>query len=152
MLALDGEQGALIDALIDPEPRVSAGRALMDTGVIHSMCDVSDGLARDVRHLLDGQALGARIRAEALPVSSDLIALAAARGVHPAPLALAGGEDYELLFSAPASHDDTVNKACESVGVRVTRIGEIVEGAGVEFVMPPGADLPSEGFDHFSAP
>ena len=143
-----------------PQPRVALGLALR--GVARACADVSDGLLGDLGHILRASGVGARIDAETLmqsaAVSDDVRAL-------PKPLALtcvlAGGDDYELVFSAPAAAREAVQAAAQAAGVAVTRIGAIEEPAagaagsarlvdaqGRPYRVPDGAHL--AGFDHFA--
>ncbi len=141
----------LFRALVDPVPRVAAGIALARTGDVFSMCDVSDGLGRDLRHLLAADGLGARIEADRLPISSSLRAYAAAQGLEAERIAMAGGEDYELLFTARAEDEATLTSVVRACGADVSRIGVVVDGP-VEVVYADGhsAAMPT-GFEHYSA-
>ena len=137
---LIAKEGALLDALVDPVPRVTAGVALGESGLVHSMCDISDGLARDLSEVLaDGQ--GASIDVEALPISDALRAFAEDEAIR---YALKGGEDYELLFTAASEAAAALGSIAPltAIGV-VTDTGELrtTGGARVE-----------GGFDHFRSP
>ncbi|MCL5059763.1 MAG: nicotinamide-nucleotide amidohydrolase family protein [Candidatus Thermoplasmatota archaeon] len=83
-----------------------------------------------------------------LPVVQDYLHEAVARDC-----VLAGGDDYELCFTAPADRRDAVAAAAQSVGVAVTRIGRITAGPGLTVIGPDGRPLPFEhtGYDHFAA-
>lgn len=105
--------------------------------------DVSDGCLQDLRHICEASGVGARLRASALPVETGYAAACKALDIDPVELALTGGEDYELLFTAPASAE---------AGEIATKIGEIVEEAGVQAFDDDGRTLSfgRAGFDHFS--
>jgi thiamine-monophosphate kinase len=130
-----------------PQPRVALGVALR--GVAHAAIDLSDGLAGDLGHLLAQSRVGALLDWAALPRSSALSAL-------PLPLqqqcALGGGDDYELLFSAPAVARAAVQRAAAQTEVAVSRIGEIQTEAGLRVRWPDGSTSPwaARGFDHFA--
>jgi thiamine-monophosphate kinase len=129
-----------------PQPRVALGLALR--GVASSAIDLSDGLVGDLGHVLERSGVGAVLHADGLPCSEVLAA------VPPALrrlCQLAGGDDYELLFSAPPAHRDAVLAAARRSGVAVTRCGEIVAGSGLRVLDAAGQDLPLSwhGFDHF---
>ncbi len=130
-----------------PEPRVPLGLALR--GVATSAVDLSDGLAGDLRHVLRASRVGATVEVQALPRSAVLAA-------QPASLQheclLAGGDDYELLFTAPAERRAAVQAAGAQAATPVTRIGRIEAGAALRFVDGRGTELALavRGFDHFA--
>lgn len=102
-----------------PQPRLAVGQALVRRGGATACIDVSDGLSTDLMHLCEESGVAAEIDREALPIH----ALAAALGADGAlDSALNGGEDYELLFTAPAH----AKMPSAITGVPVTRIGKIV--------------------------
>lgn len=148
-LGLDQVTAApLLPALILPVPRVALGVALR--GVATACIDVSDGLAADLGHILDASGVGARIDCGAIPIHAAL----APHREEPAvrECILAGGDDYELCFTAPVQMRDAVLAAGAACGVAVTRIGEIVADAGLEVRDEEGRvmDLARGGFDHFA--
>ena len=83
-----------------PEPRIEAGRIAAELGV-NAMMDLSDGLASDVRRVCDQSSVGCQVDLDLLPIMDDTRELARSLGRDPAVLAATGGEDYELLISAP---------------------------------------------------
>lgn len=131
-----------------PQPRVALGVALR--GVAHAAIDLSDGLAGDLGHVLAQSNVGALLDWGALPRSSVLSAL-------PLPLqqqcVLGGGDDYELLFSAPTLAHSAVQRAADQAEVAVSRIGEIQPEAGLRVRWPDGSTSPwaARGFDHFAS-
>jgi thiamine-monophosphate kinase len=130
-----------------PEPRVALGVALR--GVAHAAIDLSDGLSGDLGHVLAASRVGALLDWAALPRSQALAA-------QPLPLqqqcVLGGGDDYELLFSAPAAARSAVLRAADGAAVAVSRIGEIQAEAGLRVRWLDGAVAPwsALGFDHFA--
>lgn len=139
-----------IGRLESPEPRVSLGLALR--GVATAMIDLSDGLAGDAGHVARASGLAARLNVDALPLSPALRGQMAARARR---CALAGGDDYELCFTAPADEREVVLATGRSVGLALARVGSMVEaGAGrddVVLVDGDGRDLPPlAGYDHFA--
>lgn len=135
-------------ALHRPQPRVALGLALR--GLASSLLDVSDGLLGDLAHILEQSAVGAVISAGALPLAP----LEAACG--DAALAFractAGGDDYELLFTAPAALRSAVAQAAQACGTAVTRIGRIEAEPGLRLVDALGQALDAQryaSFDHF---
>ncbi len=150
-VALAGDAFAGVrDAMELPQPRVALGLALR--GVASSAIDLSDGLLGDLGHVLARSGVAAVVDADALPRSATL----AAQPVALQQLCLlAGGDDYELLFTAPAARHGEVLAAGRAAGVAVTRIGRIQAGSGLALVDGHGHALPAvpahwRGFDHFA--
>ena len=141
-------QGFLVKRQLDPQPRVEAGLALAQAGVASAMIDVSDGVLADLGHICELSGVGARLELVRLPLSDEYRADC---GTDPYGQALSGGEDYELLFCSPREREGEVEELFRSLGLRVSRIGEILAEPGVEFVHPDGIPYhPSHaGFDHF---
>ena len=135
-------------AMERPQPRVALGLALR--GVATSAIDVSDGLLGDLAHVLRRSQVGAEVEVDALPRSAVLRAL-------PEPLqhtcTLAGGDDYELVFTAPPQRAPEVVAAAQAAGVPVTRIGRIREGAGLRLIDCDGRPVADNfsAFDHFKS-
>jgi thiamine-monophosphate kinase len=132
-----------------PEPRVALGLALR--GIASAAIDLSDGLLGDLGHLLERSSLGAVIDADALPFGETLASqpLAIRR-----ELALNGGDDYELCFTAAPALRDRVQAAARQSGVAVTRIGYITADPSLR-VTDAGGDavaVTSRSFDHFGNP
>lgn len=142
-----GETDYCRDRLELPEPRVALGLALQ--GLAHAAIDISDGLAADLGHILERSALGAEIELAALPAAAPV------RARLPDALAclLAGGDDYELCFTAGPERRPQVQAAAGKAGVAVSRIGRIVGEPGLQVLGPDGLPIAMEvmGFDHFAA-
>ena len=134
-------------AMEQPQPRVALGMALR--GLATSAIDLSDGLAGDIGHVLRRSGVGAEIRVDTLPRSTVLAAQPAALQRR---CLLDGGDDYELLFTAPATRHAAVREVAARCGVPVTPIGHIVGGKGLRFLDASGMPLTHEvrGFDHFA--
>ena len=146
-VAVAGDALAAVRGAMElPQPRVALGLALR--GLATSAIDVSDGLLGDLAHILARSRVGATIEVDAVPRSAVLRAqpLALQR-----QCALAGGDDYELVFTAPPSAAGAVAEAARRAGVGVTRIGRIEADAGLRLVDAAGAALPHDygSFDHF---
>jgi thiamine-monophosphate kinase len=131
-----------------PQPRVSLGLALR--GVATAAIDVSDGLLGDLGHVLQRSGVGAQLHLDRLPRSPVLAAQSLA--VQTLCL-LTGGDDYELLFTAPADQRRAVRAAAAQAGVALTPIGQIVSAAqGLQVLDAAGQVLSLQGlqaFDHF---
>lgn len=134
-------------ALHQPAPRVALGLALR--GIANSAIDISDGLLADIGHILKSSGVGAEIAFSALPVSSVL------QPFLDQPLGrrcvLAGGDDYELCFTAPAIFRSAVEKVAVTLGLRITCIGTITQGNRCEVYAKDGStvDVGVSGYDHF---
>ena len=140
---------ACLERLHAPEPRVKLGRCLR--GLARSAIDISDGLLADLGHILKASGVAAELRWEDLPRAAA-IASCPDRALAKDCL-LAGGDDYELVFTAPRSKRSEVGAAAAKAGVSVTVIGAIVAGRfGVHIRDAKGRTvLPSRtGFDHFA--
>jgi thiamine-monophosphate kinase len=131
-----------------PTPRVALGIALR--GLATSAIDVSDGLLGDLGHVARRSGVAAEIDTAALPRSPVLRAQSPAIADE---YALAGGDDYELLFTAPAEARAQVLAAARSAATDVSRIGRICGGEGVVALDAQGRPLPQRfpSFDHFRA-
>jgi thiamine-monophosphate kinase len=143
---------ALAHAYRRPLPRVAAGRALGKTAAVTAMIDTSDGTVTDLLHLVEASDVGVRLELDRVPVADGVDAVARAAGRDPTPWILGGGEDYELLFTAAPAFDSGAADLARTVGVRLTRIGEILPlGAGRWIVDSTGRQTPlaSSGWDHF---
>ena len=137
--------------LEQPEPRVSLGMALR--GIANACIDVSDGLAGDLGHILKASHTGAVLTTDwiqdSAAISTALQALPFARRLD---MALAGGDDYELLFTAPPDLADAVQEAANDSDVSITCIGRITNGSGLQVLDAHGVPMSRRfaSFDHFS--
>ena len=139
----------VLPALYLPTPRVELGIALR--GIATSAIDISDGLLGDLGHILERSHVGATIEfatLPTLPVAQAYLHEAVARDC-----VLAGGDDYELCFTAPADRRDAVIAAAKTAGVAATRIGRITSELGLTVIGTDGQPMPFEhtGYDHFAA-
>jgi thiamine-monophosphate kinase len=128
-----------------PEPRVEAGLVAARLGA-GAMIDLSDGLASDARRLCERSGVGCRVDLDLLPVANDARAFLASLGREPEIVAATGGEDYELLISAP---EPVIEALAGDAGVPVTTVGEVTDGSGVVFVRGGEAVEGLSGWDHF---
>lgn len=135
--------------LLRPEPRVALGQAILP--LAHAALDISDGLAQDVGHILKASGVGAEIWADRLPTLSELKnSLTDEQWLQ---YTLAGGDDYELVFTAPESRRKDLLAAAEAVQTPITRIGKITDTGRLKILdkVSDGVEiaLTSLGFDHF---
>ena len=132
-----------------PQPRVALGMALR--GLASAAIDLSDGLLGDLGHVLQRSGVAAVVNVDALPRSAVLAAQP--RALQHECL-LAGGDDYELLFTAPAHQQAALRAAADSAGVAVTRVGDVVAAATPSLRVVDGQGRPVaapwRGFDHFA--
>lgn len=131
-----GNAAALRARLARPAPRVAVGRAL--AGLAHACVDVSDGLLADLGHICRRSGVGAEIELARLPASPALRAAYADDELR-AALQAAGGDDYELCFSASTAAREAVARALEQAGTTGTRIGRITDGDGVRALAADGS-------------
>lgn len=142
-----------------PTPRVALGVALR--GIATAAADISDGLLGDLGHILRRSGVGATIDTS---IAINLIAAYAHSAVSAGPLdtvispalaleyVLSGGDDYELVFTAPPAARVAVQAAAQSAGVAATRIGQIEAARGLRLVDGQGVPLANTfgSFDHFA--
>lgn len=148
-LSLPGEQFEQVRLAMEcPQPRVALGQALR--GIASSAIDLSDGLIGDLGHLLQASKVGASLALEALPRS---LAMAGQPLAIQHECMLAGGDDYELLFSAPQVARAAVQRVALASATPVTRIGSIDQAFGLRLLDGQGLVLPLTfaGFDHFKS-
>lgn len=130
-----------------PQPRVALGQALR--GSAHAAIDVSDGLLADLGHILVRSGVGATVHWDSVPRAA---ALASQPEARLRACALAGGDDYELLFTAPVAARARVESAARGARTQVARIGSLTTTRGLVVLDRGGEriDLQQHGFDHFS--
>lgn len=148
-LSLDGRVlDAVRVAMETPQPRVALGRALR--GIATSAVDVSDGLLGDLGHILARSEVGATVEADAVPRS---LALAEQPLAWQRECTLAGGDDYELVFTAAPADAVRVREAAAKTGTPVTCIGRIDEARGLRLIDAEGRAIVQRfgSFDHFRA-
>ncbi len=148
---LSAEQRAyLIDRYRLPRPRLALGEALVEEGLASSAIDVSDGLAADLRHILEASGLAAVVEAAALPLSD---AARAALSAEPALLAglIGGGDDYEILFTAAPERAEEIEALSTRLDLPLTRIGRLAKGRGLAVLDATGNEISLEikGWTHF---
>ena len=132
-----------------PTPRVALGRALARERIAHAAIDISDGLVGDLQHILDASAVGATLAVDALPAGPVLAGQARSLRRR---FTAAGGDDYELCFTAPPQQRAAVLAAAALAHTPVTRVGMIEAAPGLRLVDEDGLALALalQGFDHFT--
>jgi thiamine-monophosphate kinase len=131
-----------------PEPRTELGPRLC--GIASAMIDISDGLLADLGHICETSGAAAIVELDLLPLSLAARAIVEGDPGVRGRLAVAG-DDYELLFAAPAEAVETIATLSHRLGVPVTRIGRIDVGTGVRLLDADGHQIPLEaaGYRHF---
>jgi thiamine-monophosphate kinase len=149
---LSGVEG-LISRLLDPTPRTTAGIALAESRLVTAMIDVSDGILADFGHIAEMSGVGGIIRLDALPLSPQFRAAAAGLPAFPHAFALAGGEDYELCFTAHPDSREKIAALMKKCGVEVAPVGIVTSSP--EVVVHDAAGQPfrlsHQGFNHFAS-
>lgn len=140
-------QKALINRLHHPVPRVGVGLALRD--VAGACIDVSDGLAADLGHILVASKVGAEINPQSIPLSEGMQHSGLAIDSQ-YELALHGGDDYELCFTAAETSKAEIKAISQQTGCRITCIGKIIEETGLfSAEKQQRKAITKTGFDHF---
>jgi thiamine-monophosphate kinase len=139
---------AVLHRFSTPAARVQAGQTLVQRGWVSAMIDVSDGLLQDLGHLCEQSDVAAWIAAGKVPRSRVFRRLRAEDR-----LALAGGEDYELLCAVPPRFAARLRQMRRVGGCPITEIGQIVTGRGVRVVDSSGrlVRIEAGGYDHFAS-
>lgn len=142
----------LITRHLRPTARLAEGQWLNHARLATAAIDLSDGLSGDLRHLCEESRVGAEIEPGVLPISAACRAYAESRRLEPAQLALTGGEDYELLFTAPPAQRTAIARHAHARGFQVTRIGTIrPRRFGMRMHTPDGTitPIPNTSYEHF---
>lgn len=135
---------------LEPSPRLAAGRALAAAGAT-AMIDISDGLGADAGHVGKASEATLRIELERVPLAPGVAEVARAVGSDPFELALAGGEDYELLVCFAPESETNLSRAASDADVALTVVGRVEpadSGEGVRLADASGADRAAVGYDH----
>lgn len=136
-----------------PEPRLLEGCYLASSKEVHAMMDISDGLASDLKHILNLSKVSAKINVDNIPISKELEYACENYSWDMNKLVVGGGEDYELLFTVADSQFDSLNaKFFDKFGKNICKIGNILEGSQeIKWYNNHNIiDLNIFGFDHFN--
>jgi thiamine-monophosphate kinase len=146
------EEASLIcaKALHEPQPRVALGLALR--GLANSAIDISDGLLADLGHILEQSNVGATLELKSIPHSTFAEFAIGLHDENLRKMVLAGGDDYELCFTAPAEKHAEILKISEMTKLQLSCIGHVTNNTGLTLY---GLDneilnMKETGFDHFS--
>ncbi len=139
-------RGKLVDAYRKPPLRVDVAKALVKTGSVAAMIDVSDGLAQDLGHVCRASGVSARIDTGLLPVSRAL----QAAGEDPLDHAVTGGDNYELLFTLRSKKaEEAAARVCRRFECPLTKIGVIEKNHGHALVVDQSGRELHGGYSHF---
>lgn len=146
---LNSENNYWHQAFYKPQPRIKLGQTLLSKA--HSAIDISDGLIADLNHICQTSQVGAEIFTEYLPLSEPL--REQANPEEAIKLALTGGDDYELCFTAPKNQREFLAELSQSLYLPLTRIGQVCSGTSVTVREPDGTPVSfkQEGFKHFDS-
>lgn len=138
----------LIERYRLPQPRLEAGQALL--GTANAAADISDGLVADLGHICETSGVGAIVYEEAIPLSPGAES-ALERDPGRMVDILTGGDDYELVFTAPLDSRAKIAEAADSLKIRISEIGAVESGSMVKVVNDKGLEraLGRGGFTHF---
>lgn len=144
----DGYIEYCLNALHRPQPRVLLGLAILD--LAHSAIDISDGLLSDLGHILQASNVGAEIQLDKLPCSPFIYKHLSEKQIQ--QCILAGGDDYELCFTAPQKNRSTIEKVGEKLHLQITWIGNIHADSGLTVLdkNKQKISLEKTGYDHFA--
>lgn len=146
------EYCSLINRHLTPTPRVKEARFLTGGSLVSSMIDISDGLIQDLKHICDESQVGAKVWLESVPLSDGYRRAGSVLGLD-VTYPLAGGEDYELLFTVPVGKRGALDRMKALIGCNVTHIGDICEGHDVALydsndnIVVPGR----YGYEHYKS-
>ncbi len=146
-------EALLIKRHLHPIPRLDVGQQLSRNKLAHAAIDLSDGLSGDFRHVCQASQVGAELWEEHIPISPECQAFAYDHGKLPLDMALGGGEDFELLFTAPARHRQRVEAISKSSKVPISCIGRIhSKEFGIRLKLADGSSrkVIVNSFNHFT--
>jgi thiamine-monophosphate kinase len=141
----------LLKRHLDPTPRCNLGLKLAESRLVSAMIDISDGLLADLGHIGEQSGCGAEIQLGQLPLSPAFQVYAVNQPVFPWHLAISGGEDYELCFTAPPRNHGAIQKISKTTGIPLTVVGKVTSSRQVQVILPDGTNFqPSaSGYTHF---
>lgn len=136
---------------LNPAPRCALGASLAEAGLVSAMIDISDGLLADLGHICEQSGCGAELLLPKVPHSPQFAALADAASSSFWQLMAAGGEDYELCFTAPVDRRAAIRELANSAGIPVTVVGKVTDSGRVVARLPDGSIFQpsSSGYTHF---
>lgn len=148
---LGGTDDPLLLRHLDPVPRVEMGNKLAESGLVHAMIDISDGLLADLGHVCHQSGCGGEIQLGQLPLSDAFLARCAHQQPSVWQLAASGGEDYELCFTALPANRPAILERAKTAGIPVTVVGKVTHSRRVIARLPEGTEFKpaTSGYTHF---
>lgn len=144
------EAGHFRDRHNCPDPRVGFGLWMQESSLVHGAIDVSDGFVADLKRLCLASKVGARVEAARVPLSNGARRQVLLHGDSMLGMLLTGGEDYELIVTAPPGAVELLLAGAQQAGVPLTDVGEIVAGDDVSvFLNDAPMHLGKGGWSHF---
>jgi len=137
---------------LSPQPRVEEGEFLVQHFPIHAMIDISDGLLSEVHHICRQSSVGTTIFSDKVPLSAETRKIAQRFQRDALDYAYSGGEDFELLFTAPVEIEQDLSEAFQArFGYECTLVGKIEEGDRIEIRDDRGGHsrVVAKGYEHF---
>lgn len=135
---------------LKPYPRIKEAQLFSQLGA-RAMEDISDGLASEVIHLSEESKVGIEIYFDKLPIEKDFKKVANKLGINPLDLILFGGEDYELVFTAPQEKLSLFFAEAKKIGLKLTEVGKVVKNKGAWLVVDGERKVLKPGYEHFKA-
>lgn len=150
--SLSPAEAYLVERHLNPSPRLKEGAILAEKNLARAMIDISDGLLSDLEHICTESKVGATIQVEKIPLSAPLRQICKERDEPAWKSGLRGGEDYELLFTAPPEKAVQIEKLGREWQCGITRLGKIEpagHGVVVKDAQGPIDVSQLKGYDHF---
>ncbi|MDJ0624692.1 MAG: thiamine-phosphate kinase [Desulfocapsaceae bacterium] len=146
------EFSEFIAAHLNPQPQVEIGRFLAENELATSMQDLSDGIATDLSHICTASKITGIIESDCIPMDGKLPQVAAKLSLDPVELAVYGGEDYQLLFTAHPDNREKIQSVAQQTGVQLTKVGTTFAGPPQVFLESNGrrTDISFKGYQHIS--
>ncbi len=148
--AVPAEFAGLLQAHLNPQPRLALGRFLAASGHVHAMMDLSDGLATDLAHICTASGLAAEVDGRNLPLSAATQRAGESLSHDARQWALSGGEDYELLYTvAPGRGEALARQVREELHLQLSCLGRMTGGQGL-FLREDGKKrlISYQGYEH----
>lgn len=142
----------LVNRHLRPTARLAEGQWLNKRRLATAAIDLSDGLSGDLRHICEESGVGAELDLGKIPISAACRTYAELNRLQPVQLALTGGEDYELLFTASSRNQSTIERQARARGYRITCIGTIrPKRFGIQMTAGDGMmrPIPMTSYEHF---